>query len=381
MPDKKVSSFALVLLLLSVAAVERNTAAQDTAAQEVIAQDAGAQGVVELNPDHPTRYIVKRGDTLWDISAQFLVEPWRWPEIWQTNPQVANPHLIYPGDELALFYRDGQPVVQITRRGDADGVVRRQTGPRTVKLSPSVRVMEGKDAVPTIPIDAIRPFLDRPRVLRAGEFEAAPYIVSPGRESLVASLGQQVFVRGLKPGDGARFGVYRRGETYRNPKDPKDILGYEAIHVADAVVEKPGDPATVFLLTSTREVRAGDRLFPVTNDQVVSNFMPRAPKFDVNGQIISVVDGVTQIGENDIVVLDMGTRDGIEEGLVLGIFQSGSEVEDVWAEKDRLDKIFVKLPELRAGTIMVFRPFDRVSYALVMQATRAMHLLDAVKNP
>lgn len=363
MPDKKVLSLFLAALLMSVVAV--------------------AQDAVELNPDHPTRYIVKRGDTLWDISTHFLVEPWRWPEIWQTNPQVQNPHLIFPGDELALFYRDGQPVVQITRRADGGdaGVVSRQTGPRTVKLSPSARVTERIEAVPTIPIDAIRPFLARPRVLGPGEFEAAPYVVSAGRENLVGYLGLQIFVRGLKPEQGARYGVFRRGQVYRNPADPDDILGYEAIHVADAVVEKAGDPATVLLLTSTQEVRAGDRLFPVTNDRVVSNFMPRAPDWDVKGQIISVVEGVTQIGENDIVVLNLGSRDGIEEGLVLGIFQTGNRVQDVWAEKDRAEKVFVELPELRAGTVMVFRPFDRVSYALVMQATRAMHLLDAVKNP
>ena len=368
MPDKKALSLLLAALLMSVVAV--------------------AQDAIELNPDHPTRYIVKRGDTLWDISTQFLVEPWRWPEIWQTNPQVQNPHLIFPGDELALFYRDGQPVVQVIQRADAGttvdpdtGVVSRRTGPRTVKLSPRTYELEQRDAVPTIPIDAIRPFLARPRVLGAGEFEAAPYVVSAGRENLVAHLGMEIFVRGLKPEQGTRFGVYRRGQVYRRPSDPDDILGYEAIHVADAVVEKAGDPATVFLLTSTREVRAGDRLFPVTDDQVVSNFTPRAPDRDIRGQIISVVDGVSQIGEMDIVVLDLGSRDGIEEGLVLGIFQSGNEVEDVWAEKDRLQKILVQLPELRAGTVMVFRPFERVSYALVMQATRAMHLLDAVKNP
>ena len=361
MPDKKVSSLLLAALLMSTVA---------------FAQDA-----VQLNPDHPTRYIVKRGDTLWDISSHFLVEPWRWPEIWQTNPQIANPHLIYPGDELSLFYRNGQPVLQVTRRAETGGVVSRQTGPRTVKLSPSIHVMEREEAIPTIPIDAIRPFLARPRVLGPGEYEAAPYVVSAGREALVAYLGLRIFVRGLDPQQGARYGVYRRGQVYRNPANPDEILGYEAIHVADAVVEKPGDPATVLLTTSTQEVRAGDRLFPVSNDQVVSNFTPRAPDWDVQGQIISVVEGVSEIGENDIVVLNLGSRDGIKEGLVLGIFQAGESVEDVWAEKDQLEKVYVNLPDLRAGTVMVFRPFERVSYALVMQATRAMHLHDAVKNP
>ena len=284
MPDKKVSSLLLAALLISAVA---------------FAQDA-----VELNPDHPTRYIVKRGDTLWDISTQFLVEPWRWPEIWQTNPQVANPHLIFPGDELALFYRDGQPVVQVvTRPGDtrtsdgvtSDGVTRRQTGPREFHLSPSAHSLDRQDAVPTIPIDAIRPFLARPRVLGEGEFEAAPYVVSAGREALVASLGMEIFVRGLKPEQGTRFGVFRRGQVYRSPTDANDILGYEAIHVADAVVEKPGDPATVLLLTSTQGVRAGDRLFPVSDDQVVSNFTPRAPDWNVAGQIIAV-DGGRSLG-------------------------------------------------------------------------------------
>ncbi len=377
MPDKKALSLLLAALLMSVVAV--------------------AQDAVELNPDHPTRYTVKRGDTLWDIATNFLVEPWRWPEIWQTNPQIENPHLIFPGDELALFYRDGQPVLQMTRRGEpgelvetaetaetaetVEGVIRRRTGPRTVKLSPTARVVERDDAVPIIPIDTIRPFLSRPRVLAAGEFETAPYVVAAGRENLVASLGMRVFVRGLKPEQGTRFGVFRRGEVYRNPTNPDDILGYEAIHIADAVVEVPGDPATVLLLTSTQEVRTGARLFPVVSDQVVSNFSPRAPDWNVNGQIISVVEGVTQIGENDIVVLNLGSRDGIEQGLVLGIFQTGTRVEDLWVDQDRLQRTFVDLPELRAGTIMVFRPFDRVSYALVMQATRPMHLLDAVKNP
>ena len=342
-----------------------------------------AQDTVELNPDHPTRYIVQKGDTLWDISTQFLVEPWRWPEIWQTNPQVENPHLIYPGDELSLFYRDGQPVVQITRRGEEvtdDGVVRRRTGPRDEKLSPRIHVLDREDAVPTIPIDTIRPFLSRPLVLGEGEFEAAPYVVSAGRENLVASLGMEIFARGLKPEQGTRFGVYRRGQVYRHPAT-NEILGYEAIHVADATVQKSGDPTTLLLLTSTREVKVGDRLFPVADSQVVTNFMPRAPERDVHGQIIAVVDGVTQIGEHNIVVIDMGSRDGMQVGHVLGIFQAGNKVEDVWAEQDPLQKVIVELPELRAGTVMVFRPFERVSYALVMQATRAMHLLDAVKNP
>ena len=407
-----------------------------------VAFAANGQQAPALNPDHPTVYVVKRGDTLWDISEAFLVEPWRWPEIWEVNPQVENPHLIFPGDELALFYRDGQPRIRLRRAGETaagpgEEVTRIQTGPRDVKLTPRVRVLPRDDAIPTIPVDAIAQFLAHPLVLTDGEFEAAPYVVSVGSESLVASAGRKVYVRGLVPEDGVRFGVYRRGQVYRNPDDESQILGYEALKVADGVVEAGGDPSTVVLITSSREVLIGDRLFPARDDQIVTNFHPRAPDLELDGRIISVVDGVTQIGENQIVVLDLGTHDGLQRGHVMAVYQRGETVVDqvvevpprydrwwlapvdesqrprglrgfpqalddfVVATDDGLSEFVgqflpgeedpwvpgltkhevVTLPDQRAGTVLVFRPFERVSYALVMQATRAMHVLDVVKTP
>ena len=190
---------------------------------------------LDLAAGHPERYVVQKGDTLWDISARFLRDPWRWPDIWEKNPQIQNPHLIYPGDVVSLVYKDGQPMLRVT------------SGARpSVKLSPSVRTEPLVRAIPTIPIDAIAQFLTDSRVVGEGELEAAPYIVSMGKEHLVAGTSSRVYVRGIVSDQARRFGVYRRGEAYRNPDAAKDdVLGYEALHVADAVLEAGGDPATV----------------------------------------------------------------------------------------------------------------------------------------
>lgn len=349
-----------------------------------------ASAAVALNPDHPERYVVQKGDTLWDIAARFLADPWNWPEIWEVNPQIDNPHLIYPGDVLVLTYEDGRPVLRLERRAaEAAGepgeepapepVERVERPPRerpVVKLSPRVRELPlDERAIPTIPVDAVRQFLSRPRVLSEAEIEAAPYIVSVGKEHLVAGTGFRVYARGMdvEP-DATAFTVYRRGEVYRDFPSG-EVLGYEALHIGDAVVERPGDPATVFLARSKREVLIGDRLFPVREDDIERHFVPRAPDDPVSGRIISVLDGVTQIGQHQVVVLNLGREDGIGEGHVLEVYQAGATVTDPYVNAD------VTLPDERAGVVMVFRPFERVSYALVMKATRAMHVLDKVQNP
>jgi hypothetical protein len=236
-----------VALLLSATVIAQTQEAQE--AQQ-------AQQAPAINPDAPSRYIVKRGDTLWDLSQQFLAEPWRWPEIWEANPQVRNPHLIYPGDELALFYRDGKPVIRLSRGEEvteviepaapgAPPVISRQTGPREFKLTPQARALSREDAIPTIPIDAIQQFLARPRVLERGQYENAPYVVSVGSEALIGHPGTEVFARALRKDSGTNFGVYRQGQVYADPQRPSEILGYEAIHVGDVILEAEGDPATL----------------------------------------------------------------------------------------------------------------------------------------
>lgn len=333
---------------------------------------------VVIRADYPQRYVVVKGDTLWDISARFLRDPWRWPEVWQKNPQVENPHLIYPGDILTLIYIDGQPFIQVQRgQLDDSGRIRSIEQPSgVVKLSPRVRIESLERAIPTIPIDAIKQFLSRPRVVTDGELDQAPYIVGTVGEHMIAGADHSVYVMGIDNKEYGEYVVVRKGQVYRNPKDRKDILGYEALYVADGRVQSLGQPSKVYLESSSREVLNGDRLLPPDDAHVEQNFLPHAPKDPVEGQIISVYDGVTQIGQFQIVVLDLGHVDYMEQGHVLAVYQKGETIRD---PVNRGKKI--TLPDERAGIVMVFRVFERVSYALVMSATRAIHTLDTVVNP
>lgn len=337
----------------------------------ILAPLAGGADTVELAPGHPDRYTVQRGDTLWGIAQRFLRRPWHWPEIWEVNPSVRNPHLIYPGDLLVLTYRNGRPV--LSRQGGG-----------VVKLSPRVR-FDSVDAgaIPTIPINAIAPFLTRTRVVAEGELQASPYIVSVGGEHLVGSAGFRVYARGDGWEAADRYAVYRQGQAYVDPLRERRILGYEAVHVADAVVEKRGDPVTLYLTSSNRAVLSGDRVLPLDDAQIDTRFVPRAPDEPISGQIISVVDGVTQVGQFAVVALNLGRADGIEAGHVLAVYQRGRTIRDPYAPKEGNvgDDSVVTLPDENAGIVMVFRPYESLSYGLVMKATRAMHVGDVVKNP
>ena len=277
---------------------------------------------VALNPDHPDRYVVKKGDTLWDISGMFLQHPWHWPEIWEVNPQVENPHLIYPGDELTLTYRDGRPVLSVNR------------GKQTYKMSPEVREIQLEKPIPTIAMSDIAPFLTKPKVVGAEVLDSAPYIVASSDERLISGTG-------------------------------------------DATVTEIGDPSTVDLTFTNREVQVGDRLLEVETDDFEMNFFPRAPEAALNGRIISVFDGVSQVGQYQIIVINLGTRDGLEPGHVLSLYKAGETIRDQ-VTKDRFDE--VTLPDEHAGEALVFRLFEKVSYAIVMKATRAVNLYDKVKS-
>lgn len=336
-----------------------------------VVEKPAAPAPLVLKPDYPQRYVVVKGDTLWDIAARFLKDPWRWPELWNYNPQIANPHLIYPGDVLTLIYIAGRPVIQVQRAT----AVQPTTLPE-VTLEPKIRAESLDLAVPTIPLDAIRAYLTRPRVATQQELDDAPYIISSEEEHLIAGTGNKIYVRGLKNGNQVRFVVVRPGETYRNPANPDDILGHEATHVADATLLKVGDPSTLRITSSDMEVLNGDLLLPA--DQTIPNtrFLPHGPAKPVTGQIIGVPGGMTQIGLYQVVALDLGREQGMDPGTTLAVFQKGE-----WVRDPRQDNELVKMPDERAGIVMVFRVFDRVSYALVMNATRTLHVLDRVSNP
>lgn len=320
---------------------------------------------VALNPDHPDRYVVVKGDTLWGISERFLRDPWLWPEIWYVNPQIENPHLIYPGDIITLIYVDGKPQLRVQR------------GLQTIKLSPQVREERIDRAIPTIPIDAIKQFLTQPLVVDEGEMERAPYVVQSADEHLVTGAGDRIYVRSITDTAQARYNVYHPGDVLIDP-DTQEVLGYQAIYLGDATVEKYGDPATLHLERTTREVTIGDRLKPTSQDEIHTSFLPHPPAADVTGRIIAVHDGVSQIGRYQIVVLNLGSREGMEAGHVLRVRKAGEEIFDsvTPAPKDK-----VTLPDEDAGLVMVFRTFDKVSYGLVMEAIRPIHVLDHVVTP
>ncbi|HUF74169.1 MAG TPA: LysM domain-containing protein [Gammaproteobacteria bacterium] len=334
------------------------------------AQQAGGSPV--LNPRHPESYVVQAGDTLWDIAELFLRDPWYWPEIWQINPQVANPHLIFPGDILSLAYLDdGTPVIQLTR---GQGPV--EAGP-TERLSPRIRAESLEEAIPTIPYETLRAFLSRPSILDPSTLDELPYLFAHP-EGLLGSAGRDVYVRGTDAPVGAVFNVVHAGDSLVDPDDGT-VIGYQGLYVGQGRVERAGDPTTLYLTETTREASIGDYL--VEEEGVTPiNFFPRAPDEQIDGRIISVLDGVSMIGQFQVVVLNRGARDGLEPGHVLEVFQTGAVVADTTRDRGFFNEK-VRLPDESAGMTMVFRVFDRMSYALVMEAQREFRVLDTVRNP
>jgi LysM domain len=328
------------------------------------AQEQQESRQIPLAPDAPERYIVQRGDTLWDISAKFLRDPWYWPEIWYVNPQVENPHLIYPGDELQLVWVDGQPRVILARGGD-------------VRLSPKVRSEPLSEAINTIPYEKIAAFMSRPTVLAKEDVDGAPYVARSKGDHLIAALGNTLYVRGLDDGavDDSHL-VYHVGDPLKDPDDGK-VLGYQGIYTGKGRVTRLGDPASLLMTDSTRETLEGDRLFEESG-ALRLDFLPRAPRSKVEGRIMSVVDGVSVIGQFQVVVINRGKRDGLEPGNVLEIWQKGKKVSD--DVKGGLGSK-IRLPDERAGTFMVFQTHQRLSFGLVMDAVSDMRVGDVVKNP
>jgi hypothetical protein len=328
-----------------------------------------------INPNAPKSYTVKRGDTLWDISTLFLRDPWLWPEIWYVNAQIANPHLIYPGDVLALAYgADGRPQIRLERGGPA-------------RLDPRLRSSPLDGAIPTIPYAAIQAFLSRPAILSKEQIRRSPHVVSLRDSHMIGGMGHEVYVQNLQAQQDARFSVMHVGSKLRDPDDG-DVLGYEGIYTATASVTQPGKPAKATLSDSERETLQGDLLIAPDTD-VPLNFTPKAPSQDVRGSIISVIDGARYIGQWQIVAINRGKRHGVEPGAVLAVDQAGEVVRDTMNPSRRgrmlsTGSAFAKkvaLPGERSGTLLVFKSFDRLSYALVVGATSPMRVADVVRNP
>lgn len=324
---------------------------------------------LKINPNHPDQYTVVSGDTLWDIAGKFLQHPWKWPQLWENNRQIKDPHWIYPGDTLYFSYQNGVPRLSFSAPGGSSGAEE--------KLLPQARESDIDKAIRMIPSDAISQFLNSPKVVNKDELMNSPYVVDiAGDERLIAGAGDRIYVRGIDQPQGLGYTVYRQGEPYISP-DTHEILGYEAQYVGDATLERTGDPATLLIKKSNGQIRQGDRLMTSFDNGLALNYFPKPPQNEVLGHIIRVMGGITQIGLHDIVVIDKGSVDGLEAGHTLNIYRTGRVV----ADRYRSEHVeMVKLPDEIAGVIMIFRPFERVSYALVMEAAGAIHTMDSVKT-
>jgi hypothetical protein len=354
-------------------------AAIDGGSAAVPAADAGNErtGIV-LAPNAPDTYVVKRGDTLWGIARVFLRDPWFWPEIWQVNQQIQNPHLIYPGDTLRLVYIDGRPQLSLQRGAMERG--------RDARVLPRIRSQPLEAAVTTIPYEAVAAFMSKPSVLSREQIKTAPYVFTPRDNHIVMSEGDTLYARGFRvPAEiGTHYNVVRVGDPLLDPDD-NQVVGYDGIYTGSGRVTRIGDPATLIMTDSSRETEPGDKLFAGGVD-VALDFIPSAPKVRINGRIMAVSDGVTVIGQYQVVVINRGARDGLAPGNVLAVFEVGGFVRDTanhgyLGGMTRLTAKNVRLPDERTGTFMVFKTFDRMSYGLIMEAKNIIRVADRVGNP
>lgn len=386
----------------------------------MLASSAGAD-TLEIQETAPDKYIVVKGDTLWDISGKFLKKPWRWPEIWGLNKEaIKNPHWIYPGDVVVLDRSGTQPRLTLVP-GDGHGLV-------NVKLSPYVREEKIESgAIQTIPISAIHAFLAQPRVVSKGALDTAPFILGSSEERVVYGRGDDVFATGGSAGT-TRWNVLRPGKALKDP-ETGEVLGYEVVYLGDARTLSPGAPQKIRITNSAQEILTKDKLLAAA-DSTEFEYVPRAPTQDINGRIISAYGGVSEAGRYQTVVLNRGGNHGLEPGHVLAIYQTGNTVKLGKDEQDKVtwlnsrnsaipdggawlytdlrclkdsgkltydqpaelktmtrigcldqDESRIKLPDARTGLLMVYRVFDKVSYALVLQSSGPVYLLDTVKNP
>lgn len=331
---------------------------------------------IPLTENAPDEYVVKAGDTLWDISSVYLRDPWFWPEIWYVNPQVANPHLIYPGDVLKLVYIDGQPRLTIAERAEG--------GDGTKRLSPQVRREPLSRAITAIPYDVIAGFAGRPVLLDKDQVNKAPYVVAMRDGHIIGGIGNEVYARGIKDAQPEeRFSIIHVEGKLVDPETNKQ-LGYTGVYVGSGPVMVSGDPAKLLLSETAREALQGDKLFPESVDVNV-DFVPHAPETDVDAAVIGVKD-LTVMGQYHVVALNRGSKHGLEAGHVLAVEQVGDVVMDKYS-KGGLNAGGLKrgknvqLPSERAGIIMVYKTYDRMSFALVMEATHEIREGDRAKNP
>ena len=362
---------------------------------------------ITLQKNHPDRYTVVKGDTLWGISGKFLKDPWQWPKVWKMNrAEIKNPHRIYPGDVVVLDNSSGSPQLSLLHE--------------TVTLQPgAVEEPLEKEAIQTIAPNVIGPFLSQPLLIENGQLDTAPRIIAGPDNRVILSAGTRVYVNSIKEGDGLHWNVYRPGEQLTDP-DSKEVLGTEAIYLGDVNIARFGAPATGDIVRAKEEIFTKDRLV-VSQEEFKSSFVPHAPETQINGRIMRIYGGVAEGGPNTVVSINRGKKDGLEEGHVLAINRYGRVIKDPEYKDQNTNKVVpeekklkelnfdvktgadgkkivnfekeakqsqivlqpgeVKLPDERVGLLMIFRTFDRISYGLIMSTSDAIYTLDSVQTP
>ena len=320
----------------------------------------------QIRSDAPDQYIVVKGDTLWDISGKFFKDPWKWPYIWGMNKNtVRDPHWIYPGETIVLDRAHG--TLSVGGSGSES-----KTTDAVIRLSPQARSEDStQNAIPSIPPKAIEPFLSQPLVMEDGLLAGSPTLVGLPEERVIVGPGDIVYAKGLTEDQGKRWQVYRPGKIFTDP-DTHEILGREAIYLGSVEVSEFGNVSTAVVTDAKQEINVGDRLVASTAATSL-NYLPRAPESQINASVISIYGGVSQAGQNTVITLNKGARDGLQSGHVLALFSKGRVVKS--EGKD------LALPDVRYGLLFVFRVFDKVSYALVMQTRLPVQLLDHAATP
>jgi hypothetical protein len=347
--------------------------ATETAPPAAAPTPAESSGDMKLQDNPPARYTVKRGDTLWGISARYLKNPWRWPDLWGVNRDlVKNPHLIYPGDVLILDLSGA--TARLRLEGVADGGLSRWYGYelQTTKVEPRIRSRSSRAAIPTIPAKDIEPFLTRPLVVDPDEIAHSPRIVATADSRVILFADDMAYASGIDKSKGAYWNLYRTGRTFRDP-DTAEELGYEAVYLGDAEVTAFGEISTVHITKAIQEVGRDDRLTVMPPQRNLA-YAPHAPERQVRGKVVAGSDNsVYEIAPLSVVILNRGAREGIEVGHVLGLFRSEGSVP--------LGDRRVPLPEQQYGLVLVFRVFNKLSYGFVMNSKRQVNVNDIVKNP
>ena len=333
----------------------------------VTAVCASAAEPLKLVDNPPDRHVIVRGDTLWDISGKFLKEPWRWPEIWNMNrEEIKNPHLIYPGQIVYLDRSGKTPRLRLGKRV--------KSGP--TKLGPQIYSEPVEQAIPSIPPNLIEPFLSKPLVIEQSQLDIGPRIVAGPEYRGMMGNGDPAFASGIPDASVERWHIYRPGKPLTDP-DTGLVIGYEAFFLGNARLVQPGEPSVLEITAAKEEIMRGDRLAPAPPANIIS-YVPHRPDREVSAKLMSIYGGVNEGGKASIVTLNRGKNDGLEVGNVLAVFRNRVALA---IDQDTLKRVETPIPEERYGLIFVFRVFDGVSYALVLESSKPITIGDSARNP